>query len=107
MQAYTRADWAVASRELAAIDTTEARFYQGIADLMRGEGTAAVAALDAVRASGQQPYARESEFYLGKAALQRGDVAAARASFAAARDAGAGPAGEAARMLASLSELMQ
>ena len=105
MQSYTRTDWAVASRELAAIDTTEARFYQGIADLMRGEGHAAVAALDAVRASGQQPYARESLFYIGKAALQRGDVPAARRSFAAARDAGAGPAGEAARMLASLSEL--
>ncbi|AMY08011.1 hypothetical protein LuPra_01199 [Luteitalea pratensis] len=107
MQAYSRADWPVASRELAAIDTTAARFYQGIADLMRGDGPAAVSALDAVRGSGQQPYARESLFYLGKAALQRGDVTAAQASFAAARDAGAGPAGEAARMLASLSELLQ
>ena len=105
MQAYTKANWAVASRELAAVDTTEARFYQGIADLMRGEGSAAVAALDKVRTSGQQPYARESLFYLGKAALQRGDVAAARTSFTAAREAGAGPAGEAGRMLASLSEL--
>jgi len=105
MQGYTRANWAVASRELAAVDTTEARFYQGIADLMRGEGAAAIAALDKVRTSGQQPYARESLFYLGKAALQRGDVANARASFTAASEAGAGPAGEAARILASLSEL--
>ena len=69
----------MASRDLAAIDTTEARFYKGIADLMRGDGPAAVAALGVVRASGQQPYARESQFYLGKAALQRGDVAAAQA----------------------------
>ena len=107
MQAYTRADWTTASRQLKTIDSTEARFYQGIADLMRGDGHAAVSALDAVSATGQQPYARESLFYLGKAALQRGDVTAARASFAAARKAGAGPAGEAARMLASLSELAQ
>jgi hypothetical protein len=107
MQAYTRSDWAAASRDLAAIDTTEARFYQGIADLMRGEGAAAVMAFDAVRASGQQPYARESLFYLGKAALQRGDVVAARASFGAAREEGAGPSGEAARMLAALAELTE
>ena len=107
MQAYTRADWTTASRELSAIDTNEARFYQGIADLMRGEGQAAVAALDTVRASGRQPYARESLFYLGKAALQRGDVTTARTSFAAARQAGAGPAGEAARMVTSLVELTQ
>jgi len=105
MQAYTRGDWAVAARDLAAIDTTQARFYQGIADLMRGEGAAAVRALDAVRASDQQPYARESLFYIGKAALQRGDVVAARASFAAAREEGAGPSGEAARMLAGIDEL--
>jgi hypothetical protein len=107
MQAYTRADWSGASRELAPIDTTQARFYRGIADLMRGDGAAAVSALDAVHATGQQPYARESLFYLGKAALQRGDVVAARASFAAAREQGAGPPGEAARMVAALTELSQ
>jgi hypothetical protein len=105
MQAYVQADWAVASRLLADIATPEARFYQGIADLMRGQAPDAIAALEAARASGQQPYARESVFYLGKAALQRGDVTAARIALLAARASGAGPAGEADRLLALLAEL--
>jgi hypothetical protein len=69
---------------------------------MRGDTAAAVGALQAARASAQQPYARESVFYLGKAALQRGDVAAAQTLFAEARDAKAGPDGEAARLLTEL-----
>lgn len=107
MEAYTKADWPVASRALAGVDTAEARFYQGIADLMRGDAPGAISTLDAARTSGQQPYARESLFYLGKAALQRGDVVAARTALLAARSSGAGPKGEAARLLASLAELAQ
>lgn len=107
MAAYAKADWPVASRELAGVDTPEARFYQGIADLMRGDAPGAITTLDAARASGQQPYARESLFYLGKAALQRGDVAAARTALLAANTSGAGPKGEAARLLASLAELTE
>jgi hypothetical protein len=64
-----------------------------------------VAALESVRTSARQPYARESLFYLGKAALQRGDVPRGREWFTAARDANAGPGGEAARLLAELHEI--
>jgi hypothetical protein len=104
MQAYSRADWLAASRALATLDAPDARFYKGIADLMRGDTAAAVEALQAARASAQQPYARESVFYLGKAALQRGDVAAAQTLFAEARDAKAGPDDEAARLLTELAD---
>lgn len=106
MDAYTRADWPTASRALREVDTPQARFYQGIADLMRGETAAAVASLEAARASARQPYARESLFYLGKAALQRGDVATAREWFSTARDAGAGPDREATRLLTALEEML-
>ena len=92
---WPRASWPPSRRPKPAS-------IRGLPTSCAGTGPQRVAALDAVRASGQQPYARESLFYLGKAALQRGDVAAAQASFTAAREAGAGPAGEAARMLASL-----
>jgi hypothetical protein len=105
MQAYVKADWALASRTLAGVATPEARFYQGIADLMRGDAPGALTALEAARETGQQPYARESVFYLGKAALQRGDVAAARTALLAARASGAGPTGEADRLIALLAEL--
>lgn len=105
MQSYVRADWPAASRGLAPLEGPEARFYKGVADLMRGDTAEAIAAFEAAGKSGQQPYARESLFYLGKAALQHGDVAAARPLLTSARDAGAGPAGEAERLLAALSEL--
>ena len=94
-----------ASRTLREIDTPQARFYQGVADLMRGETATAVAALESVRTSARHPYARESLFYLGKAALQQGDVRKAREWFTAARDANAGPEREAARLLAELDEI--
>ena len=87
------------------MDTTEARFYQGIADLMRGDAATATTTLEAARTSGVQPYARESVFYLGKAALQRGDVEQARHWFDAARAGNASTAREAARLLAALDEL--
>jgi anti-sigma factor RsiW len=105
MRAYVEADWAAASRALGTVATPEARFYQGVADLMRGDAPGAITSLDAARASGAQPYARESLFYLAKAALQRGDVVAARASLTAARNANAGPQGEAERLLEALDEL--
>ena len=97
MQAYTRADWATAAGRLADRGHGRARFYQGIADLMRGEVAAATTTLDAARKSGVQPYARESVFYLGKAALQRGDVEQARHWFDAARAGTASTQREAAR----------
>jgi hypothetical protein len=105
MQAYTQGDWLAVSRTLASVHTPEARFYQGIADLMRGDAPSATVTLGAARASGRQPYARESLFYLAKAALQRGETAAARANLLEARQAGAGPKGEVERLLASLEEL--
>ncbi|HTV02540.1 MAG TPA: hypothetical protein VMF13_18470 [Luteitalea sp.] len=105
MNAYTRGDWAGASRGLRGITSPQGRFYLGIADLMRGDAAAAATSLEAVKASGRLPYARESLFYLGKAALQRGDVAGARELFVAARDAGAGPGGEAARLVRAIDEL--
>ena len=105
MQSYTRSDWPAASRALAPLASPEARFYKGIADLMRGDPAGAIAALQATRDSGRQPYARESLFYLGKAALQRGDVDAATALLTAAHEAGAGPDGEAADLLTALAEL--
>jgi len=105
MQAYTRADWVAASQALATVDTAEARFYEGIADLMRGEPSQATTPLDAARTSGVEPYARESVFYLGKAALQRGDVAQARRWFDAALAGNASTGREAARLLAALDEL--
>ena len=104
MEAYTRRDWAAAARLLATVQSAEARFYQGVADLMRGDATSATRSLETARSSGVQPYARESLFYLGKAALQHGDVAQARAAFTAARDAGASTSTEAARLLGSLAE---
>jgi hypothetical protein len=107
MGAYTRNDWSAASRSLREVSSPQASFYRGVADLMRGEPVEAATALDAARASGRLPYARESLFYLGKAALQRGDVAAARELFVAARDAGAGPGGEAARLVRALDELQK
>ena len=73
-----RADWPVASRELAASTRPKPASTRALPTSCAATRSAAVAALDAVRASGQQPYARESLFYLGKAALQRGDVASAR-----------------------------
>lgn len=105
MRAYTGRDWVKAARLLATVDTPEARFYQGIADLMRGDATSAAGALAAARDSGAQPYARESLFYLGKAALQHGDVPHARDALTASRSAGASTATEADRLLASLDEL--
>ena len=105
MLAYTRADWTTASRTLSSVNTAEAHFYQGIADLMRGDAASAASALEAARTSGIQPYARESLFYLGKAALQRGDVTQARGAFTAARTAGASTEGEAARLLAALDDV--
>jgi hypothetical protein len=104
MEAYTRRDWTTAARLLVGVDTAEARFYQGVADLMRGDAASATRSLDAARTSGVQPYARESLFYLGKAALYHGDVPQARAAFTASRDAGASTAKEAVRLLASLAE---
>lgn len=106
MAAYVRSDWPAAARALGDVDTPQGRFYRGIAELMRGETTAAVTALESARASGVQPYARESLFYLGKAALQRGDVATAREWFSTARDAGAGPDREATRLLTALDEML-
>lgn len=105
MKAYTEQDWPTAAKGLASVNSSEARFYQGVADLMRGDGESAATALEAVRKSGVEPYARESVFYLGKAALQRGDVAAARQAFTAARTAGASTAREADRLLTALSEI--
>ena len=105
MEAYVRADWAAASRALRDVPTPQARFYLGVADLMRGETGGAVTALDASRDSGAQPYARESLFYLGKAALLRGDVDGARRWFAAARGARATTASEAARLLDALDDI--
>ena len=105
MRAYTRQEWPAAARLLTDVDTAEARFYKGVADLMRGDSEGATAALAAARRSGVEPYARESVFYLGKAALQHGDIAAARDAFSAARSSGASTSREAARLLASLDEL--
>ncbi len=105
MDAYVRGDWPAAARALAGVESPEARFYRGIAELMRGSADAATAAFEGARASGQQPYARESLFYLGKVALQRGDLAGARTWLVAARDADAGPSGEARRLLAALDDL--
>lgn len=105
MAPYTRAEWSAASRQLAAVRSPEARFYQGIADLMRGDAASAATSLEAARASGVQPYARESRFYLGKAALQRGDLAQARVELTAARDARASTAKDAAHLLAALDDL--
>jgi len=107
MQSYTRSDWPAASRALAPLPSPEARFYKGIADLMLGNPAGAIAALEAARDSGRQPYARESLFYLGKAALQRGDVPAATSLLTAAHEAGAGPDGEAADLLTALAELQR
>ncbi len=107
MRAYTEGNWTLAARSLATVGTAEARFYQGIADLMRGDPTAAVAALEAARASGVQPYARESAFYLGKAALQRGEIGRAREAFAAATADRASTADEAARLLEALADVTQ
>jgi hypothetical protein len=104
MEAYVGQDWAVASGRLAGLDTAEAHFYKGIADLMRGDSTEATVALEAVRASGRQPYARESAFYLGKAALLRGDRAAAREMLDAAVASRATTAGEARRVLQALEQ---
>lgn len=105
MAAYTRRDWAAASRALATVEGAEARFYQGVADLMRGDSASATRSLEAAKATGVQPYARESLFYLGKAALQHGDLAKASAAFTAARDGGASTSVEAGRLLASLAEI--
>lgn len=105
MKAYTEQDWPTAAKLLTSVNSSEARFYQGVADLMRGDAASAVASLEAARKSGVQPYARESVFYLGKAALQHGDVAAAREAFTAARTAGASTAREADRLLTALSEV--
>jgi TolA-binding protein len=105
MQAYTNRDWTSAARLLTTVNTPEARFYQGVADLMRGDATSAATSLEAARNSGAQPYARESLFYLGKAALQHGDVPHAREAFSATRKAGASTAREAERLLASLAEV--
>lgn len=107
MQAYTRADWSTAARTLVDVDTAEARFYQGIADLMRGDPASAARSLDSARRSGVQPYARESLFYLAKAALQRGDVTHAREALTATREAGASTAQDATHLLAALSEISQ
>lgn len=105
MDAYTRQDWATASRALATVDTPAARFYQGVADLMRGDAESAATQLQAARTSTVAAYRRESAFYLGKAALLRGDVAAARTWFDIARTDEATTAKEAARLLAALDEL--
>ncbi len=105
MEAYTKADWTTAARFLSEVDTAEARFYEGIADLMRGEAATAAATLERARASGAQPYARESVFYIGKAALQQGDIPHARQAFATARDTGATTARDATRLIAALDEL--
>ncbi|MCC6161720.1 MAG: hypothetical protein IT182_00020 [Acidobacteria bacterium] len=105
MEAYTKADWTTAARLLGEVATAEARFYEGIADLMRGEAATAAATLERARASGVQPYARESVFYIGKAALQQGDIPHARQAFATARDTGATTARDATRLIAALDEL--
>jgi hypothetical protein len=105
MRAYTREEWVQAARLLATVDTPEARFYQGVADLMRGDAASATTSLEAARTSNVQPYARESVFYLGKAALQKGDVTEARKAFTAALGAGASTAREAERLLTSLSDV--
>lgn len=104
MQAYARGDWTTAARSLVYVDTPEARFYQGIADLMRGDPASATRSLDVARQSGVQPYARESVFFLAKAALQRGDVPRARQALTAAREARASTSKEATRLLAALDE---
>lgn len=104
MDAYIRKDWAAASRGLASVETPEAHFYRGVADLMRGDAAGATHALEAARDSGRQPYARESAFYLGKAGLLRGDLAAARARFDEAAASGATTAREAARLRDALDE---
>ena len=106
MEAYAKQEWTSASRGLAGLDSAEATFYKGIADLMRGDAAAAEAAFEATQASGLQPYARESRFYLGKAALVRGDLAQARVRLADAQAQTAGPRGEAARLLTALDELV-
>jgi len=105
MDAYARQDWTGAAESLRGIDTPPARFYGGIAELMRGKPAAAAASFEEVRARGVAPYARESAFYLGKAALQRGNVAEARTWFARTQTEGATTAREATRLLAALDEL--
>lgn len=105
MAAYIKRDWTAAAEALEGQEAPVARFYRGVADLMRGEPGAATTNLEAVRASGAAPYARESAFYLGKAALQRGDVEAARTWFTTAVGEGATTAREATRLLAALDDL--
>lgn len=104
MTAYVARDWTRASQVLSDVDRPQARFYKGVADLMRGATADAAQAFEAVRRGGQEPWATESLFYLGKAAVQQGRVEDARQWFAASRDASSSQSREATRLLAALDE---
>lgn len=105
LAAYTKQDWSAAADALDGAEAPAARFYGGIANLMRGDPAAATSHLQAVRESGTPPYASESAFYLGKAALQRGDVGQALTWFETARAEGSTTAREAARLITALGDL--
>jgi hypothetical protein len=105
LEAYASAHWDDAVDALARVDRDDARFYRGVAELMRGSDAAAEPLLRAVEDSGAVPYAREAVFYRVKAALAQQDLPSARGLITEAVRIGAGPPGEAARLRDELEVL--
>lgn len=75
---YSARDYAAAAAQFRAIDSPEARYYAGISALLAGDRDAGMADLQAVIASGAEPYQEPAHFYLAKALLGGGDIAGAR-----------------------------
>jgi hypothetical protein len=94
MAAYASGDYALAATRFRSVARGEpghaaSRFFLGVAELLRGDATAAIPELRAAAASSDPAYAEAARFHLAKAFLRARDVAAARAELEAlSRDAG-------------------
>jgi hypothetical protein len=87
LNAYRSGTYGLAAREFAALEAKypqaiEVFFYGGVSSLERGDGDAAVRALERARTLGEPEFAEDVGWYLGLAYHRTGNLEAARAGFA-------------------------
>lgn len=78
MKLYSAGDFAGAAVGLRELDTTVARFYLGVSELLAGDRGAGVADLKKTVEAGDTPYQSEARFYLAKGLLGEAKVDEAR-----------------------------
>jgi hypothetical protein len=79
MKQYSAGDYAAAAIALrSTANTTEARFYLGLSELLSGDRAGGTADLERVITAGDTPFQSEARFYLAKALLGSNNPEGAR-----------------------------